>query len=123
MNKTILLVAGIGMAGALGLGGTAAPAQAGQRLARCTIETPQTRPYRGPCLFQASRNGSFTIDPPRGRRFVGDVTSISLSVTARGVGEVRGVTTGGINSRWGRAARSSRDAACWVGSDFRVCAY
>ena len=123
MNKTILLVASVGLAGTLGAGGMAEPAQARQRLARCVIEAPQTVAYRGPCLFEADRSGSFSIDPPRGRRFVGDVTSISLSVTGRGVGEVRGVTTDGVNSRWGNAARARNDRACWVGSDFRVCAY
>lgn len=123
MNKTILLVAGAGLTAMIGIGRAAEPAEARQRLARCVIEARQTIPYRGPCLFQAEPSGSFTIDPPRGRRFVGDVTSVSLAVSGRGVGEVRGVTTDGIKSRWGRAARSSRDAACWVGADFRVCAY
>lgn len=123
MNKTILLVAGVGLAGTVGAVGMAEPAQARQRLARCVVETSQTIAYRGPCLFQADRGGSFTIDPPRGRRFGGDITSISLTVTGRGVGQVRGLTTDGVNSRWGRAARSSRNAACWIGADFRVCAY
>jgi len=123
MKKTIPLVATTALAGILSLGGTAAPAQARERLARCVVESPQTLPYRGPCLFDASRDGSFMIAPPRGRRFVGDVTGISLDMVRRGIGEVRGVTTAGINSRWGRAARSRRDPACWIGPDFRVCAY
>lgn len=123
MNKTILFVASVGLAGALAGLGTAGEAGAAQRMARCVVQAPQTVTYRGPCRFAATRNGSFTIDPPRGRRFTGGVTSISLSVTGRGVGEVRGLTKDGINSRWGRAARSSRDRACWVGADFRLCAY
>lgn len=120
MNQTALLIAGLASAAAAAL--AAAPAEARQRAARCVVEAPQTVPYRGPCLFEAERGGSFTIDPPRGRLFVGDVTTISVAVTGRGVAEVRGLV-GGINSRWGRAIRSSRDAACWIGSDFRVCAY
>jgi hypothetical protein len=33
------------------------------------------------------------------------------------------LTDEGINSRWGRAIRSRRDRACWVGEDFTICAY
>lgn len=28
-----------------------------------------------------------------------------------------------MNSRWGEAKRSSQDKACWVGGDFKVCAW
>ena len=40
-----------------------------------------------------------------------------------GVAEVYGITTSGINSRWGPARRSSKDKACWVGTDFSICVY
>lgn len=120
MNKIGLLLAAIASAGAASL--AAAPAEARQRAARCVVEGRQTIPYNGPCLFEAAPGGSFTIDPPRGRNFVGDVTTVSVAVTSRGVAEVRGLV-GGVNSRWGRAVRSSRQPACWIGEDFRVCAY
>lgn len=118
---------GVAFAGALlaavaAAGVTSSPAEARDRLARCVVETRQTIPYDGPCLFRAERGGSFLIDPPRGRTFLGDVSTISLAVTSRGVGEVRGLV-GGVNSRWGPAVRSSRRPACWIGEDFKICAY
>jgi hypothetical protein len=115
-----MIAAAIFGTAALGIG--LESAEASERAARCVVEGRQTSPYDGPCLFQASRGGSFTIDPPRGRTFIGDVTTISVGITGRGVAEVRGLV-GGVNSRWGRAVRSTRQPACWVGEDFRVCAY
>lgn len=97
-------------------------AQAEPRAARCVVEGRQTIPYDGPCLFETGRRGSFTIWRGGGRSFIGHVTSVSLEVTRQGAGEVRGLV-GGVNTRWGGATRSKRDRACWIGADFRVCAY
>ena len=52
-----------------------------------------------------------------------NITDISVTIVATGVAEVRGLTTDGINSRWGSAVRSKVDSACWTGSDFEICAY
>ena len=98
-------------------GGEAKP-----RMARCAINSQGAPVYRGPCLFVAEPKGSFTIRPAAQRQFAG-VTSISLSVVDPGVGEVRGLTSDGINSRWGEARRSRRNRACWQGSDFSICVY
>jgi hypothetical protein len=92
------------------------------RLARCAIATEEA-PYRGPCRFLPDRGGSFGLEPVRGRRFFGEITSISVTVTKRGEAEVSGLTSSGINSRWGSARRSRRDPACWEGQDFSVCVY
>jgi hypothetical protein len=97
-------------------------AHAKPRTARCAIATEEA-PYRGPCRFLPERGGSFTLEPVRRRLFFGEVTSISVAMTARGEAEVRGLTTSGISSRWGIARRSRRDPACWEGQDFSVCAY
>lgn len=35
---------------------------------------------------------------------------------------VRGLTSEGINSRWGEAKRSKKDKSCWIGEDFKICA-
>jgi hypothetical protein len=93
------------------------------RAARCVVASNGVGTYRGPCDFLAERGGSFSVAPPRGRSFPGGVTAISVAVEDPGVAEVRGLTAQGINSRWGTAQRSRRDRACWVGSDFTVCAY
>ena len=101
-------------------GFVAAPAQA--KVARCVIDSEGTS-YRGPCQYNVARGGTFTLSPVHGRSFGEGVVSVTVYVTRRGVADVRGLTRDGINSRWGRAVRSRRDSACWVGEDFSVCAY
>lgn len=101
----------------------ASAAEARPRPARCVIRSAETPTWRGPCLFTAERNGSFGVSPPAGRSFPGGISLISLAVISRGVGEVRGLTRDGINSRWGEALRSPTDPACWIGDDFSVCVY
>jgi hypothetical protein len=101
-------------------GFAAAPAQA--KPARCVIDSEGTS-YRGPCQYNVARGGTFTLNPSHGRSFGDGVVSLTVYVTGRGVADVRGLTRDGINSRWGRAVRSRRDSACWVGEDFSVCAY
>jgi hypothetical protein len=114
----------LALAAAAALAALALPAAADAqgRRARCVVSSGGET-YRGACSFVAERGGSFTVSPI-GRRFlVGEVSDVSVAIVRRGVAEVRGLTSGGINSRWGEARRSSRDRACWVGSDFSVCAY
>jgi len=100
----------------------AAPAWAAPRPARCVIASAESATWRGPCLFLAEGNGSFSISPRRGD-FSDGIGVISVSIIRPGVAEVRGLTADGINSRWGEARRSRRDRACWVGEDFSVCVY
>ena len=115
----ILLLALAAGAGALAL---PAAALAKPRPARCVIDAAGAPRWSGPCSFAPERGGSFTIAPTRGRLFNG-TTSISVTLLRPGVAEVRGMTALGVNSRWGPARRSSRDGACWIGSDFSVCVY
>ncbi|MEB3210763.1 MAG: hypothetical protein VKL39_05390 [Leptolyngbyaceae bacterium] len=91
--------------------------------ARCVIKggSDEIR-FDGECLFgQFGGNGSFFIEAPSG--LIDGYMSISVAIIEPGIAEVRGLTTDGINSRWGEAQRSRSDAACWVGSDFTICAY
>jgi len=101
-------------------GFAATPAQA--KVARCVIDSEGTS-YHGPCQYNVARGGTFTLSPAHGRSFGDGVMSVTVYVTQRGVADVRGLTRDGINSRWGRAVRSRRDSACWIGEDFSVCAY
>ncbi len=110
----------LALATALIAGFAAAPAYA--KVARCVIDSEGTS-YRGPCQYNVARGGTFTVTPLRSRTFGGGAMSITVFMTRRGYAEVRGLTPEGINSRWGRAVRSRRDSACWVGEDFTVCAY
>lgn len=99
----------------------AAPAEARPRKAACALKSAGSAPYRGPCRFIPEENGSFSIEPIGRRAFSGGITSIGVWIVSPGLAEVRGLTWGGINSRWGEARRSRRDRACWAGSDFSIC--
>src|SRR5947209_7492571 len=89
--------------------------------ARCLVSGAGEKPYSGPCTFLPEAKGSFSIEPAGRRVFSGAITDVSVSLTGPGAAEVSGLTTSGINSRWGAARRSRRDPACWEGSDFRIC--
>ena len=95
--------------------------------ARCAVTTTDGK-YAGTCRFVSERGGSFSIEPVGRAAFFKHakdepgITSISVGV-AGAEAEVRGLTTSGVNSRWGAAKRSKSDRACWVGADFSVCAY
>lgn len=106
------------LAPALLFGATAAEA----RTARCVVTSEGNPTWRGACNFLAERGGSFSITPLRGA-FLEGIEDISVSLISPGVAEVRGLTSDGINSRWGEARRSRRDPACWVGEDFSICVY
>lgn len=101
-----------------------ASADAGDNHAQCLIESGEER-YEGLCLFNSDPDGSFFVRRADGRALFGEITDVSVTLTAPGEAEVRGLTTRGINSRWGPALRSQSDRACWVAQDshFRVCAY
>jgi len=96
------------------------PLQEGQKMARCVIGPDR---YSGPCVFRAEPNGSFAVSMRDQSPVYAEVSVISVSITEPGKAEVFGLTTFGNNSRWGSATRSQEDKACWVGSDFSVCAY
>lgn len=96
------------------------PLLEGQKMARCVIGPDK---YAGPCVFHAEKNGSFSISQRDQSVMFSNVTMITISIVEPGNAEVRGLTTEGVNSRWGMATRSEEDRACWSGSDFEVCAY
>ena len=108
----------------------AAPLPEGIRRVDCDIQTGGSR-FQGPCLLDAGPSGSFTLGStdrdtgvlfPSSDKDFPSIISVSVWVVTPGEAEVRGLTTFGVNSRWGPATRSKDDPACWVGDDFRVCA-
>jgi hypothetical protein len=121
MKRVLTLVAGA-VAVTAGVALTLAAAEAKPRSARCVIDAAGAPRWSGACGFEAERGGSFTITPSRGS-FQNGVASISLAIVRPGVGDVRGLTSAGVNSRWGEALRSPRDRACWIGADFSLCVY
>lgn len=103
---------------------TASLAETGAKTVQCRIESDRKVEFNGNCRFLPDgANGSFSLSSATGRSvFYGSILSVSVSVVSPGVAEVRGLTKDGINSRWGEAKRSAQDRACWVASDFKVCA-
>ena len=114
MKRTLLTLA-------LAIGLIPLPAEA--KDARCVIKQNGTVAYKGVCYFHQGKGGSFNVHLHDGKQILPNITDISVSVVSTGVAEVRGLTTDGINSRWGSAVRSKTDPACWTGSDFEICAY
>ena len=93
------------------------------RSADCLIKAGGETLFRGECGFQSDANGSFAIHAGKSGRFLENIEMVSVSILSKGRADVRGLTDKGINSRWGSARRSRKDRACWVGTDFKICAW
>lgn len=103
---------------------SAACAHAKPRTVECLVESAGKTEVKGPCHFSASKGGTFSLsrDKEASKPLYGAIRSVTVYVLEPGKAEVRGLTEDGINSRWGEATRSTKDPACWEGSDFRICA-
>jgi hypothetical protein len=116
VSTALLLIALVGAGGA-----------AAASTARCVVKTADGR-YAGPCKFSLDHGGSFNIAPAGQPEFFKHarqdpgLTDIRVDVIGDEA-DVHGLTTNGINSRWGSAKRSKSDHACWTGDDFSICAY
>lgn len=97
-------------------------AQAAEKTVKCEIKTGSSKVFNGKCKFMSEAGGSFSLSNFSEKPLFEEVTIVSVTVIEKGLAEVRGLTTRGNNSRWGEAKRSSKDPACWVGADFKVCA-
>ena len=105
-------------------------AMAAERIVKCQIDSANDESrsvivYKGKCLFSAEKSGSFSLSNPisKNKPLYGSMVMVSVYVETNGVADIRGLTKDGINSRWGEAKRSLKDKACWVGEDFKVCAW
>lgn len=107
------------------IAGLSPVAPAAARDAGCRIEQAGRVVLDRTCDFRPEgRDGSFSLSARGGADaplFRG-VSVVSVMIIEPGLADVRGLTTDGINSRWGTARRSARDGACWQGDDFRICA-
>ena len=100
----------------------ATTAQAADRTVKCEIESSAVKVFNGKCKFMPETDGSFSLSNFNEKPLFNEVTIVSVTIIEKGLAEVRGLTTRGNNSRWGEAKRSSKDSACWVGADFKICA-
>lgn len=93
---------------------------ASAKIATCEVVEQGKTTFNGKCNFQAFDGGSFYItNTNQAKPLVRNVMDITVNIIEKGTAEVSGSLKGGNNSRWGQAKRSG---ACWVGSDFKVCA-
>jgi hypothetical protein len=93
------------------------------RQADCTVRSDGEIVFDGPCDFLPEAGGTFSIASAESEDpLYGEISVITVFVVAPGEAEVSGLTTSGINSRWGAAQRSTSDPACWTGTDFEICA-
>jgi len=115
-----IAVLGVGMSGQVAAGGD--HDQASEKSAQCEITSGAIVEYKGECVFAAEPGGSFSLSKSKEAPLYPGILVVSVTLVDEGVAEVRGLTTDGINSRWGEAKRSTDDGACWIGSDFKVCA-
>jgi hypothetical protein len=104
------------------------PVVKGGKVARCRITGSGRVNVNRRCLFKPGGRGegagSFSLQNISGNgALFGDILVVTVSVTSPGVAQVFGLTRAGNNSRWGRAVRSRKNRACWVGTDFSVCAW
>lgn len=85
----------------------------------CSI-TSSGAVYNGPCEVTSDAESVGLNLPPETPEFE-YLVSIGMFEYEPGQWEVRGLTTDGINSRWGTATRSEDGLDCWEASDFRIC--
>jgi hypothetical protein len=102
---------------------TAQLAIAAEKHVKCEIFSNQKMLFKGPCLFLAEHHGTFSLsNSDKSKPLFDNISLLTVAMVKKNLAEVRGLTTEGINSRWGNAKRSLKDRACWVGGDFKICA-
>jgi hypothetical protein len=90
----------------------------------CQIDEQGKTTFKGKCSFNASEGGSFYLtNLNKNKPIFRNIMDVSVYIIEPGVAEVSGSLKGANNSRWGQAIRSTKQKACWVGSDFKVCAW
>jgi hypothetical protein len=94
------------------------------KIADCRIESGGVTKFAGKCRFMLDGDaGSFSLDSTDHQSpLYGRILTVSVSVISPGIAEVFGLTGAGNSSHWGKAERSTRERACWIGSDFKICA-
>lgn len=109
------------LAGIFALGLLSQTVQA--KTATCLITEGASTTYKGKCDFRSEAGGTFSVSPIGKKTFDGERTTVSVYMLGNNTAQVRGLTTAGINAMWGDAVRSNTQKACWVGDDFKICAW
>ena len=96
---------------------------AGDKTVKCEIISSGQK-YKGVCIFKPQNAGTFTLTNTSLGKPIGstDINSVTVFISSKDVAQVS-AEMGGSISRWGEAKRSQKEKACWIGDDFRVCAW
>ena len=93
----------------------------GSQRVQCRVSNDYGEGFEGDCLYESLGFESFSIKPANQDQNILGSLQVTVWVENDEIVEVRGLTTDGINSRWGRVRRSMEDPDCWVGEDFLIC--
>lgn len=96
--------------------------QAKAKEATCQIDEGGQTLYKGKCNFEPQGGGSFYISHPSFVKKVG-VESLMVIVEGKDQAVVQASKIGGGGSMWGEAVRSQKQKACWIGNNFKICAW
>ena len=103
--------------------GLAFSANSAERIVKCEIVSPPQK-FKGDCRFLAEKGGTFSLLSTTGANFGRtDIQAVTVAIIGKDLAHVRGSQGGAINSAWGEAKRSPKEKACWIGDDFRICAW
>ena len=102
---------------------TTSVAFAADKTVKCEINSSGQK-YKGDCIFKPQNGGTFSLTNTSPGKPIGntDIHSVTVFISGKDVAQVSGEMGGSI-SRWGEAKRSPKEKACWIGDDFRVCAW
>ena len=89
----------------------------------CQITTADAS-HKGKCHFIAEKGGSFTLSNINSQNpLIGDTKTLHVYIVDKGIAEVSSLHEDGITTSWGTATRSQKQKACWIGEDFKICAW
>ncbi len=121
MFKPFRLVAGTALVAVFCVSPSLAASESNAVVSHCEIVSSGQRHVIESCLVSSQKNEqgmSFTLQGKDEKPLLEEISLINIDEVSPGLAEVRGLTTGGINSRWGEARH---EGSCWAGSDFRIC--
>lgn len=90
--------------------------------ATCQIDEGGRTLYKGKCQFEPQGGGSFYISHPNITKKI-SVEGIMVLIESKDQAVVQATKLGGGGLMWGEATRSQKQKACWLGRDFKICAW
>ena len=88
----------------------------------CEVDRQGKTLFKGKCLFTAQSGGSFYLSGKNISRNIG-AEGMMVWIDAKNTAFVQSIKFNGGVLNWGKATRSNKQKACWVGDYFKVCAW